>query len=551
MPKALRKRREIVNSTVQGAWHIAGGGILPELHHAIASWLLTEIGETVSMLLTLFQNGFKYERREDGTLEFADVILPAKVGKLERLIELTHDNTPCRRLEFHNTYNIMYVAWQPERPTEAYMGIRLYDSYYGTRNLGGDWINDIDLLEMIEFFGILKREPENGVIRVDNWSIEALMAHNEKIRKRAKLQSIQHSANFLQAALTTYLDFNWKKIPEVVRGPALKQAAEQLLSHVGKLKDGENESFPSIEERDPEGRVLEWQDAVRTIARNTTGFEYKTARENDPRKFSNPEDKRGARLVNVDKDWARFSTSPFPRRMSLKLTPDNSIVYRRSNRLYIAIPVFKGLADNDKKRQKLSHRKIFWWHSHTSEFTPMPLWQEQLGKKANLTPNFDTILLPLQYDRKWSKEKGQFVAGTFERTLCNSRSWEICLSTLCERRARSGAQSFAGNTLHRFPTYFRSDFAVGFDMPEAEIPKRIIGIHFSHEPVISWVMGDILDGEPRVLDQGMIIGNEILDSGLEAQVRLEEEAGKLRWTGGREFKGVIAQRTNDLSNANC
>ncbi len=69
-------KTETINKTVQAEFHIAGDPVLSGMHANINKWLITITGVTVAKLLNIMKQGFSCERREDGSLIYADIVVP-------------------------------------------------------------------------------------------------------------------------------------------------------------------------------------------------------------------------------------------------------------------------------------------------------------------------------------------------------------------------------------------------------------------------------------------------------------------------------------------
>lgn len=497
-------RTEAVHRTLCAHLHIAGEGNLPELHRQALSELITANGVATQKLLALALCGLVLRRDSEKKVTAAEITLPARADKKKRLAELA--SAP--------------VARAPDTDRKIYEG----NSY-----------------RIVEFF------PETGM-----FTVRVLERYPAVIGGKPKELTDKLPANFLQAVFTSFLALPFSGMPDMVVKPALKQTAEQILSYVlltaGETQDAEQ---PNAADRHPASALASWQGGLAELTRRTEPMQY--VRTKDVERFAE-DDPRGERVINVTPEWIAFARSPFPARLPLKITPDCCAVFRcrtegrakDPDRLYLALDMFDGAGEETPIGKLASCEKLFWWRRHIPEFRPLPFWEGY-----RLRPARKLLMVPLEYD--WRNTKGNVRAGggaprqkgRFEDGLTAPR--KICLVTLKEvRNTRRGRKNIARERrLAPGERLWRADFATSADVVVPPWSGRILGIHFSDDPVIAWAL---VDRVGAVLEEGTLAGNPILAAALDEKEKIERLQRRGKWVD-RRFSEPIKTRTHVLARA--
>ncbi|OHA33988.1 MAG: hypothetical protein A3A22_04235 [Candidatus Taylorbacteria bacterium RIFCSPLOWO2_01_FULL_45_34b] len=498
--------------TVCAHLHVVGEtGSLPRLVEAALAELITLNGRATQALLSLAKNGLVLRRDKEENLIAAELTLPCRKNKYADVAAKAGE--PILATRINNKGKLVTKKW------------------YGEGNS----------------YHIVRFTPETGMFTVrvfDRYAFdeELLHLHSEVVfgsdlPKGIKAKTDSLPANFLQAVFTSFLELPFQGFPDIVVKPAMKQAAEQLLSYV-QLEAGENQQaeYPDTNERDPELRLVEWQKSLHELSVRTEPFEFVRARDID---YYAETDRRGNRFVNITPEWTKFAESPFARRLPLKIPPEFCILLRRKteghakipNRIYLGLQIFDGVTPDSTLGVLATAEdgKLFWWHDHLDEFSNLEGKPEpKLKNKPQL------LMVSLEYDRE----------QRFEESVGGDR--KICLVTLKEtrnfRRGRHGHTRTdrlpAGNTL------WRADFATSAEVAAPKWNGRILGIHFQHNPVITWAL---MDHDAEVLEKGFIEGNAFLGKALDKQALNEylQKGGK--WVGDRSFGNKLKGITHTLA----
>lgn len=327
----------------------------------------------------------------------------------------------------------------------------------------------------------------------------------------------------LQGLLKSWVPIDWNEVPSVLRAGACQQAAQQFNSNIGLIAKDMKASYPSLAERDPARRQAVWQAAINRVILGTHPLEQKLAREVHPGKYA-ADDPRGDRLVVTDSDWLSFVQSPFPQRQALnfvKSTDTPVYTCATDEGLYIALPLFDGVAATSPLGQLSREPEAVWWHTRIDEFTPLPLWPSR-----HLTCRKKLLLVPLQ-TRKPDRVI-ELLSGQDGRKV----NWSL----LTETRGTRGRR--------RNKVWFMPHVATSRQV-EPHLRPNVLGIHFGTEPILWWTVRRGHDGQ--VIERGHIGQNEILTAGLAGQLKLVERQGEQRWVGQRKFSGELKRRTDDAA----
>lgn len=334
----------------------------------------------------------------------------------------------------------------------------------------------------------------------------------------------------LQGLLKSWLKPDLSHIPSPLRAGVCQQAAQQLNSYLGLRAIGAaNTQYPSLLQRDPYLRSAQWRSHLERLLSSTHLLQQVSLRELDPDKYTE-EDEKGDRLVLVDEDWRGFIRSPFPKRFPLNFVKSTDVVlycYQPQDRLFAALPIFRGVPERSVLGRIAQHDELFWWHSQVERFAPLPFWAGRI-----LVPNRDTLLMPISYHRRRSQRRAHH--ERFRRFFTGIGDRRVCWSLVVERPVRRGGHT----SMQR-----------GLQMPTVRevapnVRPHVLGIHFGTEPIAWW---HLLDGRGHTVSTGRREGNEILNEALRKSLRLREEQKELRWVGGRKFEAELRRRTVDIA----
>lgn len=513
-PAVQTLKTRVVVRSFYAKFHTGGAGSVHALEREAIRTAVTAVGEAVRSILALLQEFSVVEKGEIGVLN-SDLVIPATEEMFRRAQALL--------------LQPKYVPKPDSGPkTLAKPGYRnayrLEDSFLR----GGVRYLRFRIAE--RFSWIANRGSQAG-------------------KSFADLDCI--SAKFFQQVIMSWLKPPaLANVPSALRAGACQQAAQQFLSNLGLLNETSipSTSFPSLEERDPDLRLTTWRAALAEVARRTDPFDYKPAREVDPR-FA-PDDPRGERPVNVDLDWRVAVVSPIPRSLPLNFVgSDDVVLYRRRwveerrddrggpkglNRIYAALPIFVGLAEEAPLAKLGQNPLLSWWRSRVNEFEPLPAWSgRRLKPKASVLVvalEYDPELRPLKEDREQGvtvRRPSRFISAFFGE---NGR--KVNWSLVKAFRSRYSER-------HAECTEAELHFATSREVAPV-LTDRVLGIHFHPEPVVSWVLADRAG---NVLEEGTLQGNEILSAAIAEKLRLEEMQGELRWVGAQKFGEELERRT--------
>ena len=366
-------RTRVVVRSFYAEFHTAGEGAVHALEREVIHTAVQAVGEAVRSILALLQEFSVVERGENG-VHSADLVIPATEEMHRR----------AQPLLLQPRYVPDPASGPKSLAKPGYRNAyRLEDSFLR------DGVPHLRFRIAQRFSWVANRGPRAGSSFAD---LDLILA------------------KFFQQVI-----MSWVKPPALTRVPSdlrpgvCQQAAQQFLSNLGLLNrtDIANTSFPSLEVRDAGARLEVWRAALRAVAAKTDPFDYKPARELDPRFVS--DDPRGDRLVNVDLDWRVVVASPVPKSLPLNFVgSDDVVLYRRRwrkarredrggpmrlNRIYAALPLFRGLAEDTPLAKLAENPLLFWWRARAAEFEPLPAWSDKKLKTKS-----PVLVVALEYD---------------------------------------------------------------------------------------------------------------------------------------------------------
>lgn len=472
--------------------HVVGDDTLPNLHRKVLAELITLNGVATQKLLAICEAGLHFEINAEKKVTRVTLEIPLRKDKVHLIDAKVH-------------------ACPTEETRQDPRGRAVCKKYSGEGNS----------------YGITAFNSDTN-----RFTVRLFETYTGTIDGKPKTFTDKLSANFLQAVFSSFFELPFSGVPDMIRIPSLKQTAEQLLSHVLLKVDGEQDAgVPSIGERNPHQREIDWRQSLDAIAFRTEPFVYEEVPANGK--------KKRVRFRNATPDWEDFLKKPFAARLPIKIPPQYFGVFwrtsegtrgKRARRLYMAIDL-RGIQDSHLWRLLSENEdKLFWWRRHIKSFEPVPF-----AEKFKLTAKKHLIMIPLEYDME------ERFSGMLSDPLR-----KMCLLTLKEtRNTRKGRKNRNGNqTLKAGKALWRADFATS---KEVSLPKwncRILGIHFEDSPVMSWAL---LNKEGELEERGTLEGNPILESGLVKQETLQAAQKKDKWVGDRGFQQKLRTLTAEIA----